>query len=133
MVDIVITKSTLKEYAYMLDEYQCHLLLLKTAHKINPHLPEQLADFMPEALAQKTPYLQKELIRAQEYIRLKISKIKNTKHRQILIMRYIYRFKWNRIYKAIFNMEPVTNTHNNYRKLFYWHTSALKALQRVRL
>lgn len=75
-----------------------------------------------------------QIIQAQKVIKSQISYVRKENYREILTMRYIYLFKWQKIEKIFFGNNPDYEDakHGKYKdKILYWHKRAGKELERA--
>ena len=118
MSKVVMTRDTLKTHQEQFKEY---LELLQLKHLLNTSELQKLED------------LKQHLKQNQVYITEEIQKVKNIRYRNILMMRYVYQFRWCRIYMNLFKLSTKEDylVESNRRKMFYWHKRALVALTKV--
>lgn len=120
MSKVVMTRDTLKTHQEQFKEY---LELLQLKHLLNTSELQKLED------------LKQHLKQNQVYITEEIQKVKNIRYRNILMMRYVYQFRWCRIYMNLFKLSTKEDylVESNRRKMFYWHKRALVALTKVNI
>lgn len=70
----------------------------------------------------------------QDILKTQIGRISKMHYRQLLILRYIFRFKWLRIIKEFFGFEEDFDEEKNLKykdKIFDWNKAALAELEKV--
>ena len=75
-----------------------------------------------------------QILQNQNLIKQAINKINKEHYRKLLMMRYIYGFKWSKIIKVLFENERDFEYQKDYKykdKIFCWHRQALKALKKT--
>lgn len=70
----------------------------------------------------------------EEILKTQICRISKMHYRQLLILRYIFRFKWSRIIKEFFGFEDDFEEEKNLKykdKIFDWNKAALAELEKI--
>lgn len=70
----------------------------------------------------------------EEILKTQIGRVSKMHYRQLLILRYIFRFKWSRITREFFSFEAdfEEEKNNKYKdKILYWNRQALSELEKV--
>lgn len=87
-----------------------------------------------EKLNKKISEYRSWILPEEKILKTQIGRISKMRYRQLLILRYIFRFKWSRIIKEFFGFEDDFEEEKNLKykdKIFDWNRRALAELEKV--
>ena len=87
-----------------------------------------------EKLNKKISEYRSWILPEEKILKTQIGRISKMRYRQLLILRYIFRFKWSRIIKEFFGFEDDFEEEKNLKykdKIFDWNRRALAELEKA--